>query len=137
MNGYQRLKKRADFLKTARGRKWNTEHFTLQVRQRVPADEAPPRFGFTVTNKVGIATVRNRIRRRLREAVRLVGSLAGRPGHDYVLIGRRSAVKAPFERILADLHEALARAGKGPPRRSDAGKPGRAAAFRKTEPGNG
>ncbi|MDP2619613.1 MAG: ribonuclease P protein component [Hyphomicrobiales bacterium] len=137
MNGFQRLKKRADFLKAARGRKWNTEHFTLQILKRTPADEAPPRFGFTVTNKVGIATVRNRIRRRLREAVRLIGSVAARPGHDYVLIGRKSAVKAPFERILADLHEALVRTGKGPPRRPDAGDPGSAAAVRKTEPGNG
>lgn len=137
MIGFQRLKKRADFLRAARGRKRNTEHFTLQVRKRTPADQEPPRFGFTVTKKVGIAAVRNRIRRRLREAVRLVGSVAARPGHDYVLIGRRSAVKAPFERILADLHEALGRTGKGPPRRADAKDPGSAAAIRKTEPGNG
>ena len=112
MRRFQRLKKRADFLKAARGRKWNTEHFILQVRQRMPADEAPPRFGFTVSRKVGIATVRNRIRRRLREAVRAVAPVAARSGHDYVLIGRRSAVKAPFVRIVADLKGALERTGK-------------------------
>jgi len=129
MNGFQRLKKRADFLKAARGRRWNTEHFTLQIRQRAPADEAPPRFGFTVTNKVGIATVRNRIRRRLRETVRLVAPVAARRGHDYVLIGRRSAVKAPFERLLADLRQTMERTGAAQPRRN--------AASRETEPGNG
>jgi ribonuclease P protein component len=129
MNGFQRLKKRADFLKAARGRRWNTEHFTLQIRQRAPDDEAPPRFGFTVTNKVGIATVRNRIRRRLREAVRRVAPVAARRGHDYVLIGRRSAVKAPFGRLLADLQEAIERTGAGQPRHKTA--------SRKMEPGNG
>ena len=129
MNGFQRLKKRADFLKAARGRRWNTEHFILQIRQRAPADEAPPRFGFTVTNKVGIATVRNRVRRRLREAVRLVAPVAARRGHDYVLIGRSSAVKAPFGRLLADLRQAMERTGAAQPRRN--------AASRETEPGNG
>lgn len=129
MPGFQRLKKRADFLKAARGRKWNTEHFTLRTRQRIPEDEAPPRFGFTVTSRVGIATVRNRIRRRLREAVRLVAPVAARRGHDYVLIGRRSAVKAPFERILADLEQAMLRTA--------AEKSRGAAVSGETEPGNG
>lgn len=130
MSGFERLKKRADFLKArARGRRWNTEDFTLQIRQRAPDDEAPPRFGFTVSRKVGIATVRNRIRRRLREAVRLVAPVAARRGHDYVLIGRRSAVKAPFERLLGDLREAMERGGAGQPRRRKA--------SRKMEPGNG
>ena len=138
MNGFQRLKKRADFVKAAHGRKWNTEHFTLQIRQRTPADEAPARFGFTVTNKVGIATVRNRIRRRLRETVRRIAPVAARRGADYVLIGRRSAVKAPFGRLLADLEEAMERTGTALTRADwMRGVTRGAAVTRKTEPGNG
>jgi ribonuclease P protein component len=109
MPGFERLKKRRDFLKAARGRRWNSDHFLLQIKARVPADTAPPRFGFTITKKVGIATVRNRIRRRLREAVRLAAPQSARAGHDYVLIGRRSAVKAPFANLVADLTKALDR----------------------------
>ena len=57
------------------------------------------RVGFTVSKKVGNAVERNRVRRRLREVVRLSPPARMRPGHDYVLIGRRAALNAPFERI--------------------------------------
>jgi len=66
------------------------------------------RVGFTVTRQVGGAVERNRIRRRLREAVRL--SAAGdamRPGHDYVLVGRRAALAAPFTEMAQTLQAAL------------------------------
>ncbi len=43
-----------------------------------PQDEKPPRIGFTVTRKLGGAVQRNRIRRRLKEAVRIAA--AGRFG---------------------------------------------------------
>ena len=59
----------------------------------------------TVTKKVGGAVVRNRIRRRLREAVRLAGD--GEPGTDYVLIGRHAALTLQFDRLIADLRSGL------------------------------
>lgn len=111
MSAPDRLRKRADFLAAARGRKRNTGHFLVHIRRRTPPDEAPPRFGFTVTRRVGIATERNRIRRRLREAVRQAAPQGARPGHDYVLIARRSTLKAPFDRLVADLVEALRHPG--------------------------
>jgi ribonuclease P protein component len=64
------LKKRAEFLACARGRKHHFACFTLQILQR--SDENPARFGFTATKKLGNAVVRNRIKRRLRAAVREV-----------------------------------------------------------------
>ena len=66
------------------------------------------RFGFTVTRKVGNAVVRNRIRRRLREVVRLAGEKDAAPGMDYVLIGRPAALTLPFDRLIADLTSGLA-----------------------------
>jgi ribonuclease P protein component len=73
------------------------------VKPAGTGDERPARFGFTVTKKIGNAVVRNRIRRRLREAVRLGGAKEAVPGTDYVLIGRRAALTLPFARLVADL----------------------------------
>ncbi len=50
---------------------------------------------------------RNRVRRRLCEAVRARAGSLVRSGHDYVVIGRRAALTTPFARILTDLETAL------------------------------
>ena len=65
----ERLRQRADFLAAASGAKVHAGAFVLQARQR--EDETQPRVGFTVSKKVGNAVERNRVRRRLREIVRL------------------------------------------------------------------
>lgn len=107
----ERLKKRPDFLAAAEGRRFHTERMTAQGRLRNP--EACPglRLGFTITKRVGHATERNRIRRRLRAAVGLVaaelpGELAGLPA-DIVLIARRPALDASFEALAEDLRRAI------------------------------
>jgi ribonuclease P protein component len=106
----QRLKQRADFLAAAAGVKVPATAFILQARGR--HDTAPPRFGFTVSKKVGNAVERNRVRRRLREIVRLSVALPDQAGHDYVLIGRRAALERPFDRMIEDFAGALKRVGK-------------------------
>lgn len=109
----ERLKQRADFLAAAAGAKVPSAAFVLQARNR--RDEGPARFGFTVSKKVGNAVERNRVRRRLREIVRLSGASRARAGHDYVLIGRRAALDMPFTRMAGDFEGALRRvhAGRG------------------------
>jgi len=102
----ERLKKRAEFRAVAGGARVTRPGFLLQaLKAGRSADPRPPRFGFTVTKKIGGAVVRNRIRRRLREAVRLIGD--GEPGTDYVLIGRHAALTLQFERLVADLRTGL------------------------------
>jgi len=107
----ERLRQRADFLAVASGARVNSAAFTLQSRRR--DDQGPSRVGFTVTKKNGTATERNRIRRRLREAVRRLdvdaASMAMRPQHDYVLVGRRAALTADFNAMFDDLRSALKR----------------------------
>jgi ribonuclease P protein component len=107
----QRLRKRAEFLAVAKGTRLNRRGFTLQVRADAAEPARPPRFGFTVTKKTGNAPARNRIRRRLREAVRLTAPLHAAPGTDYVLVGRRAALDLPFERLLSDLADGFGAAG--------------------------
>src|SRR3954471_15587441 len=106
----ERMKQRADFLAAAKGAKVPAGAFVLQARSR--GDTAPPRFGFTVSKKVGNAVERNRVRRRLREIVRRHAALLPEPGHDYVLIGRRAALQMPFEAMAADFTGALTRLQK-------------------------
>jgi ribonuclease P protein component len=65
------------------------------------------RFGFTTTKKIGGAVVRNRARRRLREAARALSGRLAVPGTDYVLIGRRGTADCPWPRLLDDLESAL------------------------------
>jgi ribonuclease P protein component len=108
----ERLRQRADFLAAAAGAKAPTPTFVLQMRRR--PEDGPPRVGFTVTKKTGGAVERNRIRRRLREVVRLSQPACMRPGHDYVLIGRRAALNAPFERIKEEFEGALRRVHSAP-----------------------
>jgi len=103
----ERLRQRADFLAATQGAKVATAGFVLQARERT--DGGPTRVGFTVSKKVGNAVERNRVRRRLREVVRLTAATRLRRGHDYVLIGRRSALSLPFERISQDFDQALRR----------------------------
>jgi ribonuclease P protein component len=106
-----RLKRRAEFLRAAaKGRKAAMPGVVLQaLAHDEPA--SPSRLGFTVTKRVGNSVVRNRVRRRLREAARLV--LTARPidGYDLVLIGREGTVARPFPDLLADVERALDRAG--------------------------
>jgi ribonuclease P protein component len=105
-----RLKRRAEFLRiAAKGRKIAAKGLVLQVLRR--EDEAPARVGFTVTKKVGNAVIRNRTRRRLKEAARL--ALGERPlrGVDLVLIGRDATRSRDFAALQEDFRSALVKAG--------------------------
>ena len=106
----ERMRHRADFLAAAAGAKASGAAFTLQACRR--DDEGPARVGFTVSKKVGNAVERNRVRRRLREIVRLAPAGHLQAGHDYVLIGRRAALSLPFEQMTQDFERALRRVGK-------------------------
>jgi ribonuclease P protein component len=103
-----RLRRRADFQRASRGRRAHSEAFVLQASLRAAADDGKgPRLGFTASKKVGGAVARNRIRRRLKEAVRVASRLETAPDHDYVIVARREALSRPFDRLLADVQRAF------------------------------
>ena len=97
-----RLKSRPQFLAVREGEKRRGGFFLLEMLDRKLAD-ADPRVGFTVTKKHGNAVERNRMRRRLKEAVRLHAGFAMQPGHDYVVVARRDVLTAPFEKLASEL----------------------------------
>lgn len=68
------------------------------------------RFGFTATKGLGGSVVRNRAKRRLREAVRLAGPAHAVGGYDYVLIAREGTLQRRFTELIEDLERALAKA---------------------------
>lgn len=99
-----RLLKHADFERVyEQGRRQFAGHLTAFYLRR--EGNGPSRVGFTVSRALGGAVTRNRIRRRLREAVRLSQALLP-PGHDVVINPKRSAEKADF----SELREQVARA---------------------------
>src|ERR1700741_4918156 len=117
-----RLRQRADFLAVANGARVSSAAFVVQGRRR--EDDGPIRVGFTVSRKNGTATERNRIRRRLRELVKLLDVISMRPHSDYVLVGRRAALNRDFATMLEDLRSALRRLGRAaskPPKASSSG----------------
>ena len=106
----ERLKRRPDFLAAAAGRRFHTDRLTAQGRHR-NEDGLALRLGFTVTKRVGHATERNRIKRRLRAAVAEVAAglpadIAGRTA-DIVLIARRPVLDAAFATLTDDLRLAI------------------------------
>jgi len=103
----ERLTKRRDFLAAARGRRSSEPSLVLQAWRRAEEPPGTPRVGFTVTRKVGSAVERNRIRRRFRAAMREIGPGLARPGHDYVIVGRRGALKVSYPALLAELGHAF------------------------------
>jgi len=107
----ERLRQRKDFIAAAAGVAASTAGFVLQERQR--DDGGPARVGFTVSKKVGGAVERNRVRRQLREIVRLSAATGFNAGSDYVVIGRRAALGLPYGRLAEDFTGALRRLDKG------------------------
>jgi ribonuclease P protein component len=103
----ERLTRRTDFRAASGGARASSGGFVLQARSR--GDERGIRVGFTVSRQVGNAVERNRVRRRLREIVRLSAGGEMRNSHDYVLIGRRAALALPFHEMQRDLDAALRR----------------------------
>jgi ribonuclease P protein component len=103
----ERLKHRAEFLKVADARrKFVAPGFVLQARPREDT-HALIRVGFTASRKVGGSVVRNRARRRLREAAARALRQSGRPGHDYVVIARQGTLGAMFTDLVSDLARGL------------------------------
>ena len=79
---------------------------------RIPrGEEAGPRLGFTVPRAFGKAVMRNRVKRRLREAIR-VRMQDIQPHWDIVINPRRAALKAPVEELRREVDRLVTQCGK-------------------------
>ena len=111
MTAIERLKTRAEFLHVRGGTRHAAPSLVLQARARnsAPEERDVARFGFTATKALGGAVLRNRARRRLKEAVRVAGPANAVAGYDYVLIAREGTVQRRFTDLIKDLERALAK----------------------------
>ena len=107
MQRHQRLRRRRDFAAVYRLGKAYTQG-PLVLRTRCNPDTPVPRFGFSVGKRLGGAVVRNRIKRRLREAARRSGAQGQA---DVVIIARGGAPKASYHDLESVLQSLLKRAG--------------------------
>ncbi|MBI3439731.1 MAG: ribonuclease P protein component [Proteobacteria bacterium] len=125
----ERLRKRAQFLAVRNGAR--AARTTVLVEAKRRSAVGPVGLGLTATKKIGGAVVRNRARRRLREAARRLLPLHGLAGVDYVLVARQSTPEAAWEALLDDLQNALIRlaaalkSGESPPQARAPKRPSR------------
>ncbi len=77
------------------GKSFAASSLVLYVRS-LRSDDV--QFGFSISKKLGGSVVRNRIKRRLREACR--AALADlKPGHMLVFVGRKRLVEMPYSEL--------------------------------------
>ncbi len=107
------IKKRKDFLKVAKqGQKVVQSTLILQAAFNLSVEPDCCHIGYTTTKKLGKAHIRNRTKRRLRAAARVVFGMNGLQGVQYVLIGRYRTADCPFEQLLKEMQQALKKVNK-------------------------
>ncbi|MDI6857889.1 MAG: ribonuclease P protein component [Dehalococcoidia bacterium] len=106
MRRAQRLTKSKDF--TTVHKKGRSVADRLLVLRFMENRLARNRYGFVVSRRVGKAVVRNRVRRRLREAIRAEG-LKG--GWDVVVIARAGAAEADYQALRRSLVRLVEKGG--------------------------
>jgi ribonuclease P protein component len=104
-----RLRKNKDFKKVYARQSSNAVR-NLVLYSLNTNTQGDPRFGISVSKRVGNSVMRNLTRRRIREAIRPHLDVLPQ-GTDFVIIARQRIVNASFEEIKADLEKLLRRSG--------------------------
>lgn len=102
-----RLLRHSDFERVYKqGRRHFAAHMTVFYLRRPDDELHGARVGFTVSKALGGAVQRNRIRRRLREVVRL-GDFSTSVAADVVINPKRSALTADFNHLQDEVTKAF------------------------------
>lgn len=112
MQRENRLTRREDFNKVYRHGKSSANHqFVVYVlnRHTAASSEESFRLGISVSKKIGNAVVRNRLRRMIKEIVRLNGDKVA-PRKDFILIVRKPAAEMEYDEMQKSILHVLKRA---------------------------
>lgn len=104
------LQQESDFSRLKQSRNKYIAKSAIIVFDQTPISANTPseiRAGFIVTKKTGIAVKRNRIRRRLRAALRAASKICPVSGYDIIFIAKRQALSIIFADMVAELVQAL------------------------------
>ena len=103
---YEKLRRGWQFDKVYKeGYKYFDDLFVLYV---LPNNVREVRIGLTVTKKIGKSVQRNRVKRLIREAIRLSKGIL--PGNDIVVIARKPSVDLKCPQVKNSLNHLLRRA---------------------------
>jgi len=98
------LKKQSEFdLTYSKGKVLQNSFFRMFVYDRENAEE--PQIGFVVSKKFGNAVKRNKLKRRMKEAWRMLNNISN--GKNYILIPRKKAASSSFDEIKGKLFELI------------------------------
>jgi ribonuclease P protein component len=107
MQQQYRLRHSADFDRVrAEGRVWRHPFLIATV---APNGLDHNRYGFVISRRLGVAVVRNRVRRVLREIIRLATPNL-KTGYDVTIVGRNEIVGQPYKTVQEALELLLKRA---------------------------
>jgi ribonuclease P protein component len=87
-----------------------TRSHPLLTARFLRTDHGTTRIGLATGRRLGSAVVRNRVRRRLREALRVMAP-SFQPGWDVLIIARPAIVEADHDALVGALHRTLVRGG--------------------------
>ena len=102
------LSRPGEFARLAEGGVTRTHPLLVGRFVRTDLDET--RFGLATGKRLGGAVARNRVRRRLREALRVMAP-SFQPGWDVLIIARPAIVGADHDALVGALHRTLVRGG--------------------------
>ena len=107
----RRLRSSRDFKAIFAGGKSYTNRLVV-LRIMPKRGDQPSRFGFLASSKTGKSVVRNRAKRLLREAVRLLQGNLQQTGYDAALIARPAIANASFMDVSKAVEELFRSAGR-------------------------
>jgi len=103
---YDKIRRGWQFEKVYKeGSKYSDDLFVLYA---LPNNTKEVRIGLTVTKKIGKSVQRNRIKRLIREAIRLTDGIL--PGNDIVVVARKSSAELKCYQVKNSLNQLLRRA---------------------------
>ena len=114
MNGHvtdiKTITGRANFVRmNASAARFVVSNFILQMSENPDLPKGSVCVGYTVTKKLGNAVLRNRIKRRLREAARKTIPTHAKPQRNYVFIARHKALECDFAELVREMEFAFSR----------------------------